>query len=66
MRAVGLVRAATGGGYGLLGPRRKPPELCIAMPRSSASPDVDFSCRADGRIGPMIELTHSRRRALSG
>jgi hypothetical protein len=66
MRAVGLITAATAGGCRLSGPRQvtgaSDPN---AMVSSFASPDVDFASRADGRIGPMIELTHSRWRSVS-
>ena len=67
MRVVGFRHGGHGWWLSALGPRGKPSELLIPMPGvlCLARP-VDFACRADGRIGPMIELTHSRRRALSG
>ena len=67
MRVVGFRHGGHGWWLSALGPRGKPPELLILMPRCPLPrpTPVDFTCRADGRIGPMIELTQSRRHALS-
>jgi hypothetical protein len=66
MRAVGLITAATAGGCRLSGPRQATgASYRNATVSPFASPEVDFASRADGRIGPMIELTHSRYRAVS-
>ena len=66
MRAVGLVRAATAGGYGLLGPRRKPPALLIAMPRVLCLARRRLACWADGRSLTAASVLVAGQHAVSG
>jgi hypothetical protein len=67
VRAVGFVTVARLVAVGSRTSRHASgASYCNATASSFASSDVDFAIWADRRSGPMIELTHSRRPAVSG